>query len=164
MNEGGYHSIPTLSFPGGMLAGCSAGFMNVMKIKGAHNAMKSGIIAAETIFSWVKDTDIESIKGKSLTEFDENIKNSWITSELKKSRNFKNGFKYGLYAGLLQGGLLTLTQGKEPYTLKAHKHSDSNSYIEANLAKKIDYPKPDGVLTFDLLTNLTWSGTMHDDN
>ena len=101
MNEGGYHSIPTLSFPGGMLAGCSAGFMNVMKIKGAHNAMKSGIVAAETIFSWVKDAEIESIKGKSLTEFDENIKNSWITSELKKSWNFKNGFKYGLYAGLL---------------------------------------------------------------
>lgn len=70
LNEGGFHSIPTLSFPGGMLAGCSAGFMNVMKIKGAHNAMKSGIVAAETIFNRVKDASFESIKGKSLTEFD----------------------------------------------------------------------------------------------
>ena len=83
---------------------------------------------------------------------------------MKETRNFKNGFKYGLHAGMAHGGLLSLTKGKEPYTIKGHKHSDSSSYVEASKAKKIEYPKPDGVLTFDLLTNLTRSGTMHDDN
>ena len=78
MNEGGYHSIPTLAFPGGMLAGCSAGFMNVMKIKGAHNAMKTGMIAAETIFERAQKEGFEKIKGASLNDFDKNVHSSWV--------------------------------------------------------------------------------------
>lgn len=92
MNEGGYHSIPRLSFPGGLIAGCSAGFMNVARIKGAHNAMKSGIVAAETIFEKISKDGVEGLEGKCLEDFDKNIKNSWIIDDLKPFRNFKGGF------------------------------------------------------------------------
>jgi electron-transferring-flavoprotein dehydrogenase len=88
LNEGGYHSIPEMSFPGGLIAGCSAGFMNVARIKGAHNAMKSGIVAAETIFEEVNRAGTDSLFGKCLESFDANIKSSWIIEDLKPFRNF----------------------------------------------------------------------------
>lgn len=96
LNEGGYFSIPKLTFPGGMLAGCSAGFLNVMKIKGAHNAMKSGMLAAEAISANLKE-------GEEVTEYEESVKKSWIYDELYRSRNFKGSFKYSIYGGLLYG-------------------------------------------------------------
>jgi len=99
LNEGGYFSLPKLTFPGGMLAGCSAGFLNVMKIKGAHNAMKSGVLAAETICS--KGTLEE---GMEIKEYEEAVKKSWIYDELYRSRNFKGSFKYNIYSGLIYGG------------------------------------------------------------
>jgi len=82
-----------MSFPGGLIAGCSAGFMNVARIKGTHTAMKSGIVAAETIFGAISKDGVEGLEGKALESFDENIKNSWITDDLKPFRNFHSGFK-----------------------------------------------------------------------
>lgn len=100
MNEGGYHAIPKLTFPGGMLAGCSAGFLNVAKIKGTHNAMKTGMLAAESIFASYEDLD-----NKELKDYEKSVKESWVAKELKESRNFKGGFEKGLWAGLAHGGL-----------------------------------------------------------
>ena len=96
--------MPKLHFPGGMLAGCSAGFLNVAKIKGSHNAMKTGMLAAEEIYGKV-------LKGEELSEatfesYQEAYNKSWVYEELKKTRNFKDGFKKSLYAGLVHGGLV----------------------------------------------------------
>ena len=100
LNEGGYHAIPKLTFPGGMLAGCSAGFLNVAKIKGTHNAMKTGMLAAESIF---KSQD--ELISNELKDYEVSVKDSWVAKELKQSRNFKGGFEKGLWAGLLHGGI-----------------------------------------------------------
>jgi electron-transferring-flavoprotein dehydrogenase len=124
LNEGGYHAIPKISFPGGMLAGDSAGFLNVAKIKGAHNALKSGMIAAESIYEQVVAG--EDIANKDLSNYEKNIRSSWIIKEMKESRNFKGGFDKGLWAGLIHGAVVSLTKGKEPWTLK-HRVKDSDS-------------------------------------
>jgi electron-transferring-flavoprotein dehydrogenase len=100
LNEGGYHAIPKLTFPGGMLAGCSAGFLNVAKIKGTHNAMKTGMIAAETIFK-----SHENLESQELKSYETSVRDSWVAKELKESRNFKGGFEKGLWAGLIHGGI-----------------------------------------------------------
>jgi len=114
LNEGGYHAIPKLTFPGGMLAGCSAGFLNVAKIKGSHTAMKTGMLAAENIFKKVD----EELEGAELKDYETSVHSSWVAQELKESRNFKSGFSKGLWPGLAHGGLVTMiTKGKEPWTL-----------------------------------------------
>lgn len=100
LNEGGYHAIPKLTFPGGMLAGCSAGFLNVAKIKGTHNAMKTGMLAAETIFKSHENLDSQELKS-----YETSVRDSWVAKELKESRNFKGGFEKGLWAGLIHGGI-----------------------------------------------------------
>ena len=160
LNEGGYHAVPKLHFPGGVLAGCSAGFLNVAKIKGSHNAMKTGMLAAEQIFSKVEaGLDLSEA---SLESYQDAYKNSWVHDELYSTRNFKSGFEKGLYAGLLHGGLnLHVTKGREPWTF-AHTKTDSEATGQKQRHKEIEYPKHDGKLTFDLLTNLTRSGTNHD--
>jgi len=167
LNEGGFHAIPKLTFPGGMLAGCSAGFVNVAKIKGSHNAMKTGMLAAEEIFKQASENEDEDhLIGKELTGYEESVNSSWVADELKASRNFHGGFEKGLWAGLVHGGLTAhVTKGKEPWTF-GHRKLDSESTVtkDAPAAKKIDYPKHDGKLTFDLLTNLQRSGTNHDHN
>ena len=126
LNEGGYHAIPKLSFPGGLLAGDSAGFLNVAKIKGSHNAIKSGMLAAESIYEQVLNGN--DLEGQELTEYEPNIRNSWICKELKESRNFKAGFKKGLWFGLLHGRIISTTKGKEPWTL-THKVADSETTL-----------------------------------
>lgn len=103
MNAGGYFSIPRMSFPGGVLTGCGAGLLNVAKIKGAHNAMKSGILAAENIYERVAVT--EDAAGQEISKFQTDMENSWVFKELKDFRNAKNAFKYGLYPGLMINGL-----------------------------------------------------------
>ena len=159
LNEGGYHAVPKLSFPGGMLVGDSAGFLNVAKIKGAHNAIKSGMIAAESIYEQVLSG--KELEQQDLTQYEKGIQDSWIMKELKESRNFKGGFDKGLWFGLLHGRLITSTKGKEPWTLK-HTVKDTDSTKPKANFTPIEYPKKDGVLTFDLLTNLTRSGTNHE--
>lgn len=124
INEGAYYSVPKLTFPGGMLAGCSAGLLNVMKIKGTHNAMKSGMLAAEIIAG----RGTLSL-GEELAEYEEAVKKSWIWDELYRSRNFKGSFKYNIYSGLLYGGFDSfISKGNEPWSIKHHV-KESESYI-----------------------------------
>ena len=159
LNEGGYYAIPKLTFPGGMLAGCSAGFLNVAKIKGTHNAMKTGMLAAEEIFERHED---ENLAGSELTNYEKRVHDSWVVTEMKKTRNFKGGFEKGLWYGLAHGYVVTqLTKGKEGWTLP-HTKPDSTYTQPKSAHKPIDYPKHDGKLTFDLLENLQRSGTNHD--
>ena len=155
LNEGGFQSIPQLTFPGGFLAGCTAGFMNVPKIKGTHTAMKSGMLAAEAI--------IDALNGHTTLSLNERVQESWIYGELKAVRNIRPGFRYGLWAGLLNAAFETyITRGYSPWTLKHHK--DHESLIEKKDAKPIHYPKPDGVITFDRLSSVYLSNTNHEEN
>lgn len=174
LNEGGYHSIPKLTFPGGVLIGCSAGFLNAVKIKGSHTAMKSGMLAAESIYPLLIEEGQEktvytsgiiedNIKRLEVKEYETSIYSSWIAEELKEIRNTHNAFHYGLGAGMIHAGLSCfITKGKEPWTLINDKR-DADKTKPANECKKIEYPKPDGKLSFDLLTNLARSGTQHDE-
>jgi len=151
INEGGYQSIPKLAFPGGALIGCSAGFLNVPKIKGSHTAMKSGIVAAEALF---KD---------QLETYPEMLKASWVYSELKKVRNIRPAFRFGFWAGLVYSALDTfLFFGRAPWTF--HHHKDNESLKPAAESQKIDYPKPDGVLTFDRMSSVFLSSTNHEED
>ena len=107
-----------------MLAGCSAGFLNVAKIKGTHNAMKTGMLAAEAIYDDFATNDGE-LSGAELEKYETSVRSSWVAEELKASRNFKGGFEKGLWAGMAHGGLVShLTKGSEPWTF-AHKKTDS---------------------------------------
>lgn len=160
LNEGGWQSTPKLTFPGGALIGDSAGFLNVPKIKGIHTAMESGMLAATAcfeVFSTEQSTQIE------LFSYPEKVKQSWMTEELYKARNIRPGFRYGLFAGLANAAFETyITQGKSPWTLS--NHADYKTLKPANRSKKIDYPKPDGVLTFDLLSSVYLTNTHHEEN
>lgn len=105
-----------------MLAGCSAGFLNVAKIKGTHNAMKTGMLAAEKVFEEHENDDFD---GKEISSYEKAVRDSWVVKELQESKNFKGGFEKGLWAGLAHGGLIThVTKGKEPWTLN-HRTPDS---------------------------------------
>ena len=157
LNEGGVQSVPKLTFPGGMLVGCEAGFLNVPKIKGTHLAMKSGIIAASSIFENI-DTN------KEITQFSEEIKNSWLWDELYQVRNIRPSFKWGFWKALIYSAIDTIIlRGKAPWTLK-HHGTDHDSLKNKNLFEEIKYPKPDGTLSFDRLTNVSFSGTNHEED
>ncbi len=165
LNEGGYQAIPKLTFPGGLLAGCSAGFLNVAAIKGSHTAIKSGIEAGEALYAALEKEGDEEVAEP--TEYQDRMQKSWVWDELYKTRNFAAGFKYGLYGGTLIAGVTSIvTRGAEPFTLTKHAkgHRDCDATKPKKDCQPIDYPKPDGVLTFDLLTNLQRSGTYHDDD
>lgn len=124
LNSQGYFSIPNLVFPGGVLVGCGAGFMNVMKIKGSHNAIKSGIEAGQSIYNKLtKPTSNPNEHPRRVDEYQSAMKNSWVFEELKQTRNFKNSFK-NLYTGLAYGGLFKFLKGKEPFDLR-NKVKDS---------------------------------------
>lgn len=159
LNEGGYHSIPKLTFPGGMLIGCSAGFLNSVKIKGSHTAMKSGMVAAESIFEQLNNSKQE------ITEYETNMMSSWVQKELYEVRNCHGAFsKWGFVPGLAYSGLAAhILKGKEPWTLSVD-HLDSETTVPKTEAVEIKYPIPDGITTFDLLTNLQRSGTYHEDD
>ena len=96
-----------------------------------------------------------------MVEYEKNIRNSWVVKELKESRNYKGGFDHGLWYGLVHGRIISTTKGKEPWTLK-HKVKDSDATKPKDKFTPIEYPKKDGVITFDLLTNLARSGTNHE--
>jgi len=162
LNEGGYQSLPKLTFPGGCLIGCSAGFMNVPKIKGTHTAMKSAMLAAEAVFAKITAGDSET-EGVEPAEYETNLKNSWVWSELKSVRNIKPAFhKFGLYGGIAYtGAFYAIGRGLEPWTLK-HEGTDNQALKPASECKEIEYPKPDGKLTFDLLSSVALTGTNHE--
>ena len=158
INEGGYYSLPKLYFPGGALIGCDAGTLNVAKIKGTHTAMKSGIIAAENIY---KNLSESAENNKILLEYEKDFYKSWAGKELKKAKNFRAGFKYGLFIGLFIGFIeLSILRGRSLWQLKLN-HTDNESTEKAKYSNKIHYEKADGIYTFDKLTNLSFSGTNH---
>lgn len=159
LNEGGLQSIPKLTFPGGMLIGCAAGFLNVGKIKGNHTAMKSGMLAAETIFE-----NLSNLTGTELQGYAKKINDSWIYQELHQVRNLRPGFEKGLWAGLANAAIdQYIFRGKTPWTLH-HKIPDHDTLKLATESRSIDYPKPDGKITFDRLTQVFLSGVRHNEN
>ncbi len=155
LNEGGFQAIPRLSFPGGLLIGCAAGFLNVPKIKGSHTAMKSGMVAAETVF--------RRLSGDAAAEYRDALAASWVWPELHAVRNVRPGFRWGLWAGLAHAALDTyLWRGKAPWTLR---HTADYLHLKkAAAASPIAYPKPDGVVTFDRLSSVFISNTNHEEN
>lgn len=166
LNEGGLQSLPKLVFPGGALIGCAAGFLNVPKIKGSHNAMKSGMLAAEAAFEALTGADEEGGEAPAvLNAFPQKFASSWVYEELYKARNFRPAFsKWGLYGAMLYGGIdLKLFGGRAPWTLH-HRHADHECLKPAAQMPKIDYPKPDGVLTFDKLSSVFISNTNHEED
>jgi len=162
LNEGGFQSIPKLTFPGGCMVGCSPGFMNVPKIKGTHTAMKSAMLAAESVWDKIQAGDSVT-EGIEPAEYEEKLKSSWVWDEMKSVRNIKPAFhKWGLWGGIAYTGLFYVVgRGKEPWTLK-HAGTDNQSLKPAESSKEIDYPKPDGKLTFDLLSSVALTGTNHE--
>ena len=158
LNEGGYQSLPKLYFPGGAIIGCDAGTLNVPKIKGTHTAMKSGMLAAENIIKLMNKNQDGMLL---LKEYEKDFLNSWAGKELKEARNFRPGFKYGLIIGTILGALdLKIFSGHAPWTLRL-KHADHKATLMSKKCRKIVYDKPDNEITFDRLTNLSFSGTNH---
>ena len=157
--EGGFQSLPKLSFAGGVLIGDTAGFLNVPKIKGNHTAMKSGMVAAESI---AKHLEGASTFGTECTSYAENLKQTWLWDELYAVRNIRPGFHKGLWFGLINAAWQTITGGKFGGTMK--NHADHTQTEEASKHTPIDYPKPDGKITFDRLTSVQLSNTNHAEN
>ncbi|MDC3088739.1 electron transfer flavoprotein-ubiquinone oxidoreductase [Alphaproteobacteria bacterium] len=157
LNEGGIQSLPKLTFPGGMLTGCEAGFLNVPKIKGTHLAMKSGMIAADAIFENIgKKEEVDSYQSL--------IKKSWLWSELYSVRNIRPSFKWGFWKAIVYSAIDTyIFRGKAPWTLD-HHGTDHQSLENKNKHEQINYPKPDNIISFDRLTNVSFSGTNHEEN
>lgn len=154
---GGLQSLPKTVFPGGALIGCDAGFLNASRIKGSHAAMKTGMLAAEAAFAAL----VENRQGDELTAFPAAFEQSWLHEELYKARNFKPMMAKGLYAGTLLVGIdQVVFGGKAPWTLH-HKHADHECLKPASECQPIDYPKPDGKLTFDRLSSVFISNTNH---
>ncbi len=153
--EGGLQSLPKMYLPGALLVGCDAGTLNMPKIKGSHTAMKSGIIAGETIV----DHLINSIP---LSDYEKRFNNSWLYKELHAARNVKPSFNWGLIPAIIFTGIdQIIFRGKLPFTLK-HKHADHESLKMAKDSKKINYPKYDGVYTFDKTSSVYLTGTNHE--
>ena len=163
ITEGGFQSVPKLYFPGGVLIGCSAGFVNVPRIKGSHNAMKTGMMAAEAAFAALA----AGRSGDELSSYEDAYKKSWVYQDLKRVRNVKPMWsKLGLIGGLALGGLdMWLNQlfGVGFGTWK-HGKPDYATLKPASQAKPIVYPKPDGVISFDRLTNVAFSATNHEED
>jgi electron-transferring-flavoprotein dehydrogenase len=162
INEGGWQAVPKLAFPGGALIGCAAGFVNVPRIKGSHTAMKSGMLAAEAAFAAIA----AERSGDELGSYEESLRNSWIATELKTVRNVEPLVaRFGGTMGTLLAGIdmwmRTLKIGL-PFTLK--HHPDSETLYRKDLVPPIDYPRPDGVISFDRLSSVFISNTNHEED
>ncbi|QJU59935.1 electron transfer flavoprotein-ubiquinone oxidoreductase [Sphingomonas sp. AP4-R1] len=162
INEGGWQSVPTLAFPGGALIGCSAGFVNVPRIKGSHTAMKSGMLAAEEAYAAVT----AGRQGDVLAGYQPAVNASWISKELKLVRNSEPSIaKFGPLMGTVWAGLdmwmNTFGLGL-PYTFKHHR--DCSTLARKDHARPIDYPKPDGKISFDRLSSVFLSNTNHEED
>ena len=159
INEGGLQAIPALAFPGGALIGCSAGFLNVPKIKGSHTAMKSGMVCAEALFEAL------ATEGRigTLEAYPATLKKSWVYEELAAVRNIRPAFAKGLAVGIAYSALETyVLRGRAPWTFK--HHPDNESLRPAAASTPIDYPKPDGKISFDRLSSVFLSNTNHEEN
>ena len=164
INEGGLQSVPKLAFPGGALVGCSAGFVNLPRIKGSHNAMKTGMLAAEAAFAALA----AGRSSDELEAYPESFRRSWVYRELHKVRNVKPGLKWGLWGGMIHGGahmwLNDLGLGALAGWTLRHGRADHESLKPAASMPAIDYPKPDGVLTFDRNSSVYLSSTNHEED
>lgn len=158
INEGGWQSIPKLTFPGGALIGCAAGFLNVPRIKGSHTAIKSGMLAAEVVMA-ARTVGADG----SLAAYETALRESWVGKELYGVRNVRPAFRFGLWLGLLLSAVDTyVLRGKAPWTFK--HHADHASLKPASACPKIDYPAPDGVVSFDRLSSVYVSNTNHEED
>ncbi|MDD3370554.1 MAG: electron transfer flavoprotein-ubiquinone oxidoreductase [Alphaproteobacteria bacterium] len=156
--EGGLQSIPKLTFPGGLLVGDSGGFMNVPKIKGTHTAMKSGIVAAEALMGALESNATEVL------DYRARLEKTWLWKELHAARNIRPSFHYGLLFGMGYSALdAMILFGHAPWTLHSHR-ADHEATKPAAKCKKIDYPKPDGVISFDRLSSVFLSNVHHEED
>ena len=165
LTEGGWQSIPELVFPGGALLGCAAGFMNVPRIKGSHNAILSGMAAAEAAFAAIG----EGRQHDRLEAYEDAVRSGEIAADLKPVRNAKPLWsRFGTYLGIMLGGIdmwaNTILPGIGLGFTLSHSKRDYATLKKASSAQPIAYPKPDGVLTFDRLTNVSFSGTNHEED
>jgi electron-transferring-flavoprotein dehydrogenase len=165
INEGGLQSVPKLTFPGGALIGCAAGFVNLPRIKGSHNAMKTGMLAADAAFAALSGG---AAGHDELSAYPEAYRKSWVYEDLYRVRNVKPGLKWGMWLGTAHGGLHmwlnSLGLGAlAPWTLR-HGKADHESLKPAAECRKIDYPKPDGRITFDKLSSVFISNTNHEED
>ena len=159
ITAGGLQSLPKLTFPGGCLIGDDAGFLNASRIKGSHCAIKSGMLAAEAAAAALKS----GRAADELSEYPQAFRASWLHEELNRARNFKPWMSKGLYFGSLMFGIdQVLLRGRAPWTLH-HGHADHETLRKKTDVRPIEYPKPDGVLTFDRLTNVAFSNTNHNE-
>ncbi len=159
ISAGGIQSIPKLIFPGGALIGDTAGFLNMPKIKGTHTAMKSGTVAAEAVFAAVA----AGRGADEVAEYPEQLRQSWLWEELYQVRNVKPSFSWGLWAAIAYSALDTyLFRGKAPWTF--HHKPDHAKLKKASECPKIEYPKPDGVISFDKLSSVFISNTNHEED
>ncbi|OQS37292.1 electron transfer flavoprotein-ubiquinone oxidoreductase [Chromobacterium haemolyticum] len=157
LTEGGLQSLPRLTFPGGLLVGDTAGFLNVPKIKGTHTAMQSAMLAAEAVFELLGQEQ----PAREATAYSQKFKQSWLYEELHRVRNIRPSFRWGLWPAMIYSALDTfLFRGKAPWTLRHHQ-ADHQSLKPADECSPIAYPKPDGVLTFDRLSSVFISNTNH---
>jgi electron-transferring-flavoprotein dehydrogenase len=161
LSEGGIQSIPKLTFPGGVLVGDAAGFLNVAKLKGSHTAMKSGMVAADAVYEHFVSGLL--VSGNEVCGYADLLKKSWLWKELYRARNIRPAFRYGLWAGVAYSALDTyLLRGRAPWTFG---HIADHSVLRnSNLSPPISYPKPDGYLTFDRLTSVFFSAINHAEN
>ena len=159
ISAGGFQSIPKLTFPGGLLIGDTAGFLNMPKIKGTHTAMKSGMVAAEAVFG----AAAAGRGADEVAEYPERLRQSWLWEELYRVRNVKPSFSWGLWAAIAYSALDTyLFRGKAPWTF--HHKPDHAKLKKASECPKIEYPKPDGVISFDKLSSVFISNTNHEED
>ena len=157
LNEGGWQSIPKLTFAGGALIGCAAGFLNVPRIKGSHTAMKSGMLAAEAAVATLASGNGD------ISAYETALKSSWVGEELRAVRNIRPAFRWGIWVGLVLSALDTyILRGKAPWTLR--HHADHSALKPAAACPKIDYPHPDGVVSFDRLSSVYLSNTNHEED
>ena len=164
INEGGLQSVPRLVFPGGALVGCAAGFVNLPRIKGSHNAMKTGMLAAESVFAALG----EGRAHDEVSAYDASWRTSWVYEDLYKVRNVKPGLRFGTLAGTVHGGvhmwLNDLGLGAlVPWTMR-HRHADHETLRPAAEMPVIAYPKYDGTITFDKLSSVYLSNTNHEED
>ena len=161
VNKGGLQSLPKLTFPGGMLVGCDAGFLNGAKIKGAHTAIKTGMLAAESVYAGLGEGGDRA----ELTDYEDAVRSSWVHEELYRSRNFGPALhKFGTFLGAAFTFVdQNIFRGKLPFTMR-NTHADHDSLKRKSEVAPIDYPKPDGVITFDRLSSVFLSSTNHEED
>lgn len=163
LSEGGFQSIPKVAFPGGALIGDSAGFVNVPQVKGTHNAMRTGMLAADATWTALSECGEETV---FLYNYEDSLRKSSVWKELKEVRNMRPSFQtpLGTLGGVMYSGLEAfILKGHVPWTLK-HRHTDYGATKSADSYPKIEYPKPDGKISFDILTSVSRTGTNHEED